>query len=89
MRVEINGKKLEIDGWFYAGFISRDRLEPDEPEEYVIDNITLLETFDDVTPDIFQEMTYDEQYEFIGMMSEEFSNYVLNWYLEALEDYNF
>ena len=48
MRVEINGKKLDIDGWFYVGYASHDRTEPDEPAEYVIDNITLLEAFDDV-----------------------------------------
>jgi hypothetical protein len=87
MRVEINGKKLDIDGWFYVGYTSHDRTEPDEPAEYVIDNITLLEAFDDVTPNIFQEMTDDEQFEFIGMMSEEFSNYILNWYLGELDDY--
>lgn len=87
MRVEINGKKLDIDGWFYVGYTSHDRTEPDEPAEYVIDNITLLEAFDDVTPDIFQEMTDDEQFEFIGMMSDEFSNYILNWYLGELDDY--
>jgi hypothetical protein len=87
MRVEINGKKLDIDGWFYEGYTSHDRTDPDEPAEYVIDNITLLEAFDDVTPNIFQEMTDDEQFEFIGMMSEEFSNYILNWYLGELDDY--
>ena len=87
MRVEINGKKLDIDGWFYVGYTSHDRTEPDEPAEYVIDNITLLEAFDDVTPNIFQEMTDDEQFEFIGMMSEEFSNYILNWYLGELDEY--
>jgi hypothetical protein len=89
MRVEINGKKLDIDGWYYVGYTSSDRTEPNEPEEYVIDNVTLLEAFDDVTPDIFQEMTDDEQYEFIGMMREEFSNYVLNWFLGELDDYDF
>ena len=89
MRVEINGKKLDIDGWYYVGYRSSDRTEPDEPAEYVIDGITLLEAFDDVTPDIFQEMTDDEQYEFIGMMREEFSNYVLNWFLGELDDYDF
>ena len=89
MRVEVNGIKLDIDGWFYAGYISSDRTEPDEPAEFVIDNVTLLEAFDDVTPEGFQEMTEDEQFEFIGMMSEEFSNYVLNWYLGELDDYDF
>jgi hypothetical protein len=88
MRVEINGKKLEIDGWFYMGYISSDRTEPDEAEEYVIDEITLLEDFDGVTNEMFQEMTDDEQLEFIGMMSEEFKNYCSNYYLEALDEYD-
>jgi hypothetical protein len=89
MRVQINGKKLEIDGWYYAGFKSRDRLEPDEPEEFIIDHITLLEAFDEVDDDIYQDMDYDLQLEFLGVTDEELSSYVLNYYLGMLEDYKF
>jgi len=89
MRVELNGKKLDIDGWYYTGFVSRDRLEPDEPEEFIIDHITLLEAFDGVDDDVYQEMDYDQQLEFLGVTDEELSNYVLNWHLGMLEDYNF
>jgi hypothetical protein len=47
----------------------------------------LLEAFDGVDDDAYQEMDYDLQLEFLGVTDEELSNYVLNYYLGCLEDF--
>jgi hypothetical protein len=83
MNITVNGKHIQVEGEYYAGFISRDRLEPNEPEEYVINNIRLLEDFDEMTADYFNNsLEYDDQINFLGVDEYEISNICLELHEE-------
>lgn len=85
MRLDIKGKKVSVDGYYYKGFVSRDWREMDEPEEFIIDDLELLEDFDGTNNDDFQQMTWDEQLEFLGIESGELANLCLEVYHDDMD----
>lgn len=82
MRLTINGIEVEIDGWFYKGFISKDREEPDEEPQYIIDGYKIIGDYDGITDKEFQEMDYEEQLSFLGVEDDELTNICTSEYIE-------
>ena len=88
MNITVNGKYIEVEGEYYVGFISRDRLEPNEPEEYVINGIRLLEDYDEMTADYFNNsLEHHEQLAFLGANEYEIGDMCLKLYEEQRAEY--
>ena len=88
MKIEltVNGKRIQVEGEYYAGFQSRDRLEPNEPECFDIAHIDLLEDYDGVTIEYFANcMEWDQQLEFLGVELQELEDMALEVYNEGPE----
>jgi len=98
MTITINGKHIEVEGEYYAGYTSRNREEPNEPAEYMIYGIRLVEDFDEMTTDYFNNsLEHEQQLEFLGsdeyeigelcleLIEEQRAEYQIDEYLEYYE----
>jgi len=66
INLTINGKHIGIIGEYYGGYISRDREQPNEPAEYIIQYIKLIDDYDEITADYFNNsLEFDEQLAFL------------------------
>ena len=87
MTITINGKHIEVEGEYYAGYTSRNREEPNEPTEYMIHGLRLVEDFDEMTTDYFNSLEHDQQLEFLGSDEWEIGNICLELIEEQRAEY--